>query len=101
MPDSAMIENKNEVAVREDDTPHRSEIISFSVSDSGRFRRLLIFSSTNSRSSGVTSVSGVETRVSVVPTIVRFPIGIAKNKRPSSAKKVSTLSFFVILGTIK
>ena len=82
-------------------TPQRSEIISASVSGLSRFNRLLILSSTNCRSSSVTSVSGDDTRVSVVPTIVRCPIGMAKNKRPSSAKKVSTLSLFVICGTIK
>jgi hypothetical protein len=64
--------------------------MSASVSFSGRRRRLLMLERTNARSSGVTVVSGLSTRVSVVPMQVRVPIGITKKRRPSSAKNVST-----------
>jgi len=60
-----------------------------------------MLSSTNWRSSSVTSVKGVSTRVSVVPMQVRAPIGMAKNKRPSSAKNARIRALGVIWGTIK
>ena len=49
-----------------------------------------MLSRTNRRSSGVTSTSGRSTRVSVVPMHVFACMGITKNSRPSSAKKVRT-----------
>ena len=60
-----------------------------------------MLSSTNWRSSSVTSVNGDSTRVSVVPMQVRTPIGMTKNNRPSSAKKVRIRGLGVIRGTIR
>ena len=74
---------------------------SLSVKGFSRFRRLLMFSRTNCRSSSVTNDSGRSTRVSVVPMQVRGPIGITKNMRPSSAKKVRTRLFGVSFGTMR
>ncbi len=71
-------------------TPQRSAMTSASVSGWGSFRRLLMLARMKRRSSGVTWVTGLSTRVSVVPMHVQGPMGMTKKRRPSSAKKVRT-----------
>ena len=71
-------------------TPQRVAMMSAVVSGRSSFSRLLMLSSTKATSSSVMPIVGSLTGVSVVPMQVRLPIGITKNRRPSSAKNART-----------